>query len=60
MEYFRMIRDFDLLSFWMGAGFGCVGALLIGFVLAWISRHVKTVLVTCAVVSALSLLLLAV
>lgn len=60
MEYFRMIQNFDLLSFWLGAGFGCVGALLIGFVLSWILRHVKTVLLTCAVVSAVSLLLLAI
>lgn len=60
MEYFQLIRNFDFFSFWLGAVFGCVAALLFGFVLAWISRHVKTVLVTCAVVSAVSLLLLAV
>ena len=59
MEYLQMIRNFDMLSFWLGAGFGCVAALLCGFVLAWISRHAKTVLLTCAVVSAVSLFLLA-
>ena len=59
MEYLQMIRNFDMLSFWLGAGFGRVAALLCGFVLAWISRHAKTVLLTCAVVSAVSLFLLA-
>ena len=60
MKYLQMIRNFDMLSFWLGMGVGCIGALICGFVLSWIGSHVKTVLVASAVVSAVSLLLLAI
>lgn len=60
MEYFRLITNFDMFSFWAGAGAGFVASLLVLFVLGWVARHAKTVILISAVVSAVSLLLLAI
>ena len=60
MEYLQTLRNFNMFSFEIGAVVGFLASLFVWFVLSWITRHAKTVIIISAVISAVSLLLLAV